>query len=49
MLNIDLHPCQSSVILITFFQILFYTPENFVYSCGYHSRDQSSDKKTDQK
>ena len=36
-LNIDLHPCQSSVILVTFFQILFYKLENFVYSSAYHN------------
>ena len=35
MLNIDLQPCQSSVILVTFFQNLFYRPENSVYSSGY--------------
>ena len=35
MLIIYLHYCQSSVVLITFFQILFYRPENFVYSSAH--------------
>ena len=32
---IHLYPCQSSVILVTFFQILFYRPQNLVYSNAY--------------
>ena len=35
MLNIDLHPSQSSVILVTFFQSLFYRPGNFPYCSVY--------------
>ena len=34
MLNMKLHLCQSSTILVSFFQILFYRPENFVYFSG---------------
>ena len=30
--RLDSHPCQLSVILVNFFPILFYRPENFAYS-----------------